>query len=166
MTLPRTMLAGMAGTRFQTCDIVELVGRVTTNDGRPAVRIEVEVRSSRGLEASAMTNADGRYQLKVSRLGQYQLGVNLTHTATQETPYSRWFYPGTEDPSAAAAIELQGRPDIRTYDFRLPVRQNERSIEDFVRMADGRPAPAASIVRIGQFTGCGGTGDSRYGWSF
>ncbi|MCZ2157117.1 MAG: carboxypeptidase-like regulatory domain-containing protein [Bryobacterales bacterium] len=127
---------------------LELVGRVTTDDGRPAARIEVEVRSSRGLEASAMTNADGRYQLKVSRPGQYQLGVNLTHTATRETPYPRWFYPGTEDPLAAAAIEFLGRPDTRAYDVVLPERLREREVEGFVWMADGRPAPAARLFAL------------------
>lgn len=127
---------------------LELVGRVTAKDGSPAARIEVEIRSARGQEASTMTDAYGRYQLKVSRSGEYQLGVNLTHTATLETPYPRWFYPGTEDPLAAATIEFLGRPDTRTYDFVLPAQQNERTIEGFVRMTDGRPAPAARLFAL------------------
>ncbi len=127
---------------------LELVGQVTTKDGRPAARIEVEVGSSRGLEASAMTDAEGRYQLRVSRPGLYQLGVNLTHTATRETPYPRWFYPGTEAPSAAANVEFLGRPDRRTYDFVLPERQKERELEGSVWMADGRPAPVVRLFAL------------------
>jgi hypothetical protein len=124
---------------------LQLAGQVKTNDGGPAARIEVGVRSSLGLEASAMTDAQGRYQLRVSRAGLYHLGVNLTHTATRETPYPRWFYPGTEDPSAAAAIEFSGKPESRTYDFVLPERQKERAVEGIVLMADGRPAPVARL---------------------
>jgi len=127
--------------------IPQLVGQVTTDDGRPAAGIAVEVVSPKGLEDSARTSADGRYRLSVWRPGPYKLGVNLTHTATQETPYPRWFYPGTEDPSAAATIESVGRPEHRVFDFVLPAQLKERRIEGIVRMTDGRPAPVV-LVRV------------------
>ncbi len=124
---------------------LELAGRVTTIDGRPAGRTEVELGSARGSEGSTMTDQEGRYALRIARPGTYQLGVNLTHSATRETPYPRWFFPGTDSPSAAAKIDFSGRPESRIYDFILPERLEERVLEGFVAMADGRPAP---VVRL------------------
>ena len=127
---------------------LQLSGQVTAHDGKPAARVEIEVLSARGLEDSAVTNADGRYQVNVSRPGQFQLGVNLSRTATRETPYPRWFYPGTENPSAAAQIEFSGRPESRTYDFVLPERLKTRDVQGFAWMADGRPAPLVRLIAL------------------
>lgn len=125
---------------------LRLVGRVTTKEGLPAARIEVEAQSSSGkLEASAMTDAQGKYELRVSRPGVYHLGVNLSHTPTRDTPYPRWFFPGTENQSSAAVIDFSGKPDIRNYDFALPDRQREREIEGIVLRSDGTPAPLARL---------------------
>jgi len=74
------------------------------------------------------------------------LGINLNHTPTRDTPYPRWFYPGTENQAAAAIINFSGKPDSRTYDFTLPDRQDERVIEGIVLTSEGRPMPRARVT--------------------
>lgn len=121
-------------------------GRVLTRSGLPAARIEVQFRSTQGsTDGSAMTGPDGHYELRIDRAGEYYLGVNLNHSPTQDAPYPRWFYPGTEDPAVAARIEFSGKPEVRTYDFSVPDPQAERVIDGVVLTADGQPRPRAVI---------------------
>src|ERR1035437_5376928 len=101
--------------------ILRINGRVTTGNSEPAARIEVQLRSTEDVPGdSAMTGPDGRYQLRIVKAGQYYLGINLNHTPTQDTPYPRWFYPGTDDLASATTIAFSGRPEMRTYDLTLP----------------------------------------------
>ena len=131
-------------TLFRT---LRIVGRVTTKDGLPAARVAVQVRStSDAFTDSRMTGPDGHYELPVTRPGQYYLGVNLNRTPTRDTPYLRWFYPGTDDQASAAVIEFSGKPDTRTYDFTLPDAQSERLIEGIVLTSDGLPMPNARVT--------------------
>ena len=95
---------------------------------------------------SAITGPDGSYQLRIVKAGQYYLGINLNHTPTRETPYPRWFYPGTDDPAAATKIVFLGRPEVRTHDFTLPDRQSERAIDGIVSRADGQPMPRTVVT--------------------
>lgn len=121
-------------------------GLVTTRSGLPAARIEVQVRSAQGAPASgAMTGPDGRFELRIDGPGEYYLGVNLNHTATRDSPYVRWFYPGTEDSAVAARVVFSGKPEARTYDFSLPDPQPQRVIEGITLQADGQPMPRAVI---------------------
>lgn len=109
-------------TLFRT---LRLTGRVTTKSGLPAARVEVQLRSSQDIPADGvMTDSDGHYEMGIVRAGQYYLGINLNHTPTRDTPYPRWFYPGTEDPALATRIDFSGRPAVRTYDFTLPDLQD------------------------------------------
>lgn len=126
---------------------LQITGRVRTRSGLPAARVEVQVRSIRDTPADgAMTDSDGHYKLRIVRAGQYYLGINLNHTPTRDTPYPRWFYPGTEDPVFATSIDFSGRPEVRTYDFTLPERQPERAIEGIVLKTDGQPMPRAVVT--------------------
>ena len=130
-------------TLFRT---LRIIGRVMTRDGLSAPGVEVQVRSTQETAGeSRTTGSDGRYELRVVRPGRYYLGINLNHSPTSDTPYPRWFYPGTEEQAAAAIIDFSGKPDIRTYDFTLPDRQNERVIEGIVLMSEGRPMPRARV---------------------
>jgi hypothetical protein len=126
---------------------LRLVGRVTKPTGEPAGRIEVQFRSiqdSRG--DGMMTGADGRYEIRIVRPGQYYLGVSLNHTPSRDTPYPRWFYPGTKDPAVATAIDFFGKPETRTYDFTLPDQQPRRTLDGFVVTRDGQPRPRAVVT--------------------
>ncbi|HEV3198856.1 MAG TPA: carboxypeptidase-like regulatory domain-containing protein [Bryobacteraceae bacterium] len=131
-------------TLFRT---LRITGRLMTRGGLPAARVGVELRSTADKPADgAVTDVDGHYTIRLVRPGQYFLGVNLNHTATRDTPYQRWFYPGTEDPASAARIEFSGRPEARTYDFTLPDRLPERAVEGVVLTKDGQPRPRAVVT--------------------
>jgi hypothetical protein len=84
-----------------------------------------------------MTDAGGRYEIRIVRPGRYYLGVSLKHTPSRDTPYPRWFYPGTDDPALATAIDFFGKPESRTYDFTLPDQQSRRRIDGFIVTPDG-----------------------------
>lgn len=127
--------------------VLRINGRVTTRNGEPAARIEVQTRSAQGVPGDgAMTDSDGRYQLRIIRPGQYLLGINLNHSPTQDTPYPRWFYPGTEDLAAAETIVFSGRPETRNLDLTLPERQPERTIDGTVTRLDGQPVPRTVVT--------------------
>jgi hypothetical protein len=78
------------------------------------------------------------WRTRINRPGRYYLGVNLNHTATRDTPYPRWFCPGTEDQALAGIIEFSGKQETRTYNFSLPERQSKRMIEGVISTVDGR----------------------------
>jgi hypothetical protein len=130
-------------TLFRT---LRISGRVVTLTGFPAARVQVEFRSVQGTyDDGRMTAADGSYELRIPRPGRYYLGVNLNHTATRDTPYPRWFYPGTADQALAAQIDFSGTPEDRKYDFALPDRQATRVIRGVVFGRDGQPTPRAVL---------------------
>jgi len=77
--------------------------------------------------------------------------VNLTHAPTRQIPYPRWFFPGTETPSAAASIEFTGRAESRIVDLILPESAKERVLEGFVSMADGPPGRLIQMFLVDSF---------------
>ena len=131
---------------------LQITGRITTKDGRPAARVDVHLRTTSQTEAeSSSTNSDGQFNLRITRPGQYYLGINLNHTATRETPYPRWFFPGTEDQALAGIIEFSGKQETRTYNLSLPERQSERVIEGIVSTVDGHPKTRARVAIYDSF---------------
>jgi hypothetical protein len=109
--------------------------------------VEVQAHPTSQIPAeSRMTNPDGYYELRIVRPGQYYLGINLNHAPTRDTPYPRWFYPGTEDQSAAAIINFSGKPASLTYDIALPDRQSEREIDGIVLTSEHSPMPRARVM--------------------
>jgi carboxypeptidase family protein len=109
-------------TLFRT---LRITGRVTTTSGLAGARVEIQLRSTQDTAVDeTMTDSDGRYELRIVRAGQYYLGINLNRTATPDSSYPRWFYPGTDDPALATRIEFDGKPEVRTYDFTLPDTQS------------------------------------------
>jgi hypothetical protein len=129
---------------------LRITGRVITRSGVPASRINVQFRSTDnkfGDGSSMVTDADGHYELRILRPGEYHLGINLNETATRYSPYPRWFHPGTGDPAAATKIDFLGRPETRVYDLTLPDPLPERTVDGAVVRADGQPA-ARSVVTV------------------
>jgi hypothetical protein len=128
---------------------LRITGRVTTRSGVPAPRIAVEFRSSDNKfgDGGRVTDADGHYELRILRPGEYRLGINLNHTATRYAPYPRWFHPGTEDPAAATTIDFSGTAETRVYDLTLPDPLPERTIDGVVVRLDGQPA-ARTVVTV------------------
>jgi hypothetical protein len=131
-------------TLFRT---LRISGHIMNRDGTPASRVVVELRSTSETAADGHTTTPaGYYEFRVVRPGQYYLGISLNHTPTRDTPYPRWFYPGTGNQAAAAIINFSGKPDAGTYDFTLPDRQNERIIEGIVLTSEGQPKPRARVT--------------------
>jgi hypothetical protein len=128
---------------------LRISGRVTTNSGQPASRIEVQFRSTQDQRGdSAMTDADGKYKLRIIKPGQYYLGINLNQAPTSYMPYPRWFYPGTSVPEQATVIDFVGKPEFRTFDLTLPGSQPERIISGIAVGADGRPVTRAVVSAL------------------
>lgn len=132
---------------------LRIKGRVVTRTGAPASRVHVEFRSTNNNfgSGSLATDADGRYELRILRPGEYNLGINLNETATQYSPYPRWFHPGTQDPVAATKINFSGRPETRVYDFILPEPLQERTIDGIVVRADGHAAAGSVVTAFDSF---------------
>jgi hypothetical protein len=68
---------------------------------------------------SAMIDKDGSYVLRNLAAGDYYLGVSLSRTPTLKQPYTRWFYPGTEDP-AGVCVHVSDNPEVHRLDLALP----------------------------------------------
>jgi hypothetical protein len=130
-----------------------VTGRILGKDGLPAAGVTIEAvprrpRNENDLPFpvdSSKTDTNGRYELRGLTTGDYYLGVSLGRTPSIENPYTRWFYPGTEDPAAAILVHVSDRPEKQAYDFALPPRQTPRMIEGKVIWPDGRPVANAQI---------------------
>jgi hypothetical protein len=129
-------------------------GRILTSDGLPASGLTIESvpirpRHENDLPMaadSATTDANGRYELRQLTTGDYYLGISISHSPTLENPYTRWFYPGTEDPTRAGILHVSDKPETHIFDLTLPVRQHDRVIQGRVFWPDGRPAEDANIL--------------------
>jgi hypothetical protein len=145
---PKIQLQGKGCKDVTLFRILRITGRVLAKNGLPANRVEVQLRSTDQKNANdgRMTDRDGRYELHITRPGQYRVGINLNHTPTRDTPYPRWFYPGSEYEAGAEIINFTGKPNVLTYDFALPDPQSERMIEGIVLMPDGKVLPRARVT--------------------
>lgn len=131
---------------------LRITGRVMTKTGAPASRVEVQFRSvDNKYSDGRRTDADGHYELSILRPGEYYVGVNLGHTALTDSPYPRWFHPGTEDAAAATKIEFSGRPETRVYDLTLPDPLPERTVSGIVVRADGQPTAHGVVTAFDSF---------------
>ena len=130
-----------------------VTGRVVATDGSPVAGVRVEAVRARPRQENerpyavdtSRTDANGRYELKNLQAGDYYLGTTLSSPPTKENPYTRWFYPGTEDPRAAVLIHVSDTPERQTFDLSLPDPQKPRVIEGKVIWPDGSPALNAPI---------------------
>jgi hypothetical protein len=130
-----------------------VMGRIFDKSGQPAPGVTVEAVPTRpryenelpmALD-SATTDAHGGYELRRLGTGDYYLGISLTLPVRLENPYTRWFYPGLEDPAAAGIVHVSEKPEVLRYDLTLPDRQRERTIQGTVYWPDGRPAEGARV---------------------
>ena len=130
-----------------------VTGRILTRDGLPAAGVAVEAVPTRPRHEnelpfaadSATTDANGRYELRRLTPGDYYLGISLSRSPTVNNPYTRWFYPGTEDATAAAIVHVSDQPGRQSFELTLPARQNPRAIEGVVVWPNGKPATNAKV---------------------
>ena len=128
-------------------------GSILAKDGRPAPGVTVEAVPTRPRNEnelpwaadSSTTDASGRYELRRLAAGDYYLGISLSRSPTLQSPYTRWFYPGVEDPAAAGIVHVSDRPEALRFDLTLPDTQRDRVIQGTVFWPDGRFAEGARI---------------------
>ena len=131
-------------------------GRVFTNEGLPASGVIVESVPLRPryendiptAADSSTTDANGRYELHHLATGDYYLGISLTRSPTLQNPYTRWFFPGTEEPTRAGILHVSDRPEAQLMDLAVPAQQHDRVIQGMVFWPDGRPAPGINIFVV------------------
>jgi hypothetical protein len=110
-------------------------GRVLTSDGRAAAGVQIQVRPIErpvwDQAESVTTDAEGNYEFRrFIQGGGYFLGVNLDHPPTLENPYTRWFFPGTNNLGVATPLYFGDAPETKYHDLMLPPRR-ERTACDF-----------------------------------
>lgn len=104
-------------------------GRAVDADGRPLTglrvwlispELDVSVRANLMHSMWVITNEDGSFELTNVPQGRYQLVVNLTGDADDNTyGYGRTFHPGVKEQAQASVIELGGGEWLTVQDFRL-----------------------------------------------
>jgi hypothetical protein len=128
-------------------------GRIFERDGRPASGVTVEAVSMRPRTEndlphaadSGTTDANGRYELRHLTTGDYYLGISLSRSPTLENPYTRWFYPGSEDPGSAGIVRISDKPEVLRFDLTVPDAQHDRLIHGTVVWPDGRLAERVNV---------------------
>jgi hypothetical protein len=128
-------------------------GRILTRDCLPAAGVSVEAVPTRPRHEndlpmaadSSTTDGDGRYELRHLTTGGYYLGISLSRSPTLQNPYTRWFYPGTEDPATAGILHVSDKAEVLRFDLTLPVPQHDCVIQGAVFWPDGRFAEGVNI---------------------
>jgi hypothetical protein len=128
-------------------------GLILGKDGRPAAGVTVEAVPRRPkyenelpfASDSSTTDENGRYELRHLTTGDYYLGISLSRSPTLQNPYTRWFYPGSEDPAAAAIVQVSDKAEVLRFDLTVPDRQHDRMISGTVFWPDGRIAEGVNI---------------------
>jgi hypothetical protein len=131
-----------------------VTGRVLTAEGEPAVGVRIETVPLRPrheydwpmASESATTDANGRYEIRYLPTGDYYLGISIAHAPNSRSPYTRWFYPGSESPMQAAIVRSRDFPESQSFDLALPPPQHERDIQGSVHWSDGRPAAEIDVL--------------------
>jgi hypothetical protein len=129
-------------------------GRLLGKDGLPVSGVTVEAVPTKPryqndlpwAADSATTDENGRYELRHLPTGDYYLGVSLSRTPTLQSPYARWFYPGSEDPAVAGIVHVSDKPEALRFDLTLPEQQHDRVISGTVFWPDGRAAEGVNIL--------------------
>jgi Carboxypeptidase regulatory-like domain len=137
-------------------------GRVFNWDGKPApltlvtlldaskLKTLAESAALAGLPSppaspSAWADAEGRFEFKNLQSGEYYLGVNLDRPPSKSSPYTRYYYPGTDDRETARTIRVPEDATIIDADLPLPPEQAERTLSGVVVWPDGTPAVKATL---------------------
>jgi 5-hydroxyisourate hydrolase-like protein (transthyretin family) len=128
-------------------------GRIFDKKGQPASGVTIEAVSMRPLHEndiphaadSSTTDGNGRYELRGLTTGDYYLGISISRSPTLQNPYTRWFYPGVEDPAAAGIVHISDKPEVLRFDLTLPDAQHDRLVQGTVVWPDGRLAEGVSI---------------------
>lgn len=114
--------------------------------GRPLSGVKVQARAAgEGDTREARTSASGHYEITGLSPGAYAVGVNLTVPPSLESPYLRWFAPGTADRARAALVELTPGERKAIAPIRMPAPLQEVTLAGCVVGPDQRPTTEVSV---------------------
>ena len=131
-----------------------IAGKVIGANGLPAANIQVELVPRRPTHvnqlpfpvADTRTAADGSYELRNLKPGEYYLGINLVRTPSANMPYTPHFYPGADDSDHAAVVIVGEHAGSVIHNFPIPAPLKQQRVEGFVYGPDLRPVEKAQIV--------------------
>jgi hypothetical protein len=149
-----------------------VTGRVTNDAGDPIVGIDVTLLrvtynpgGARSFNpfAATRTNDLGEYRLYWVTPGRYYLGASSSQLSTGRLPnsnellddvYGTMYYPGTSDPSAAAAIDVRPGSELSGMDFRMRFQQTYHVRGRVIDSRTGQsPRKATVFIVSRQFNG-------------
>ena len=140
---------GWANRGFYAVIDSSISGRVIGPDGNPVNNAIVELMSSNKAgfwsDKSAMSDSQGRFELRDVAPGAYLLGVNITEAPGKNRPYPPTWYPNAATRQSAAIIEMEPGQKLSGYKITISHRLAERTIEGTVLWPDGRPAAKADV---------------------
>lgn len=131
-------------------------GKVVDVMGRPVPRISIhlypfsekpEFHSLGGQIAG--TDAEGNYEYKSVKQGEYFLGVNLGQMASFSVPFDATFFPGSSSIKNATVISLAQNQQLSLSALKLPPRSVECIITGRLLWADGSPVYPSTTSATG-----------------
>jgi len=128
-------------------------GRVIDPDGKPLAGVEVAVAPN--ITANeALTDAEGRFELKDTRPGSYILIARppASDKPGQASEASRTamvttYYPSVADKSLAQQIVFGGQPDFGGYEIRMQTAPVYR-VRGIVLDEEGKPSPGTELTLV------------------
>jgi uncharacterized surface anchored protein len=154
---------GCANIRFWAQPDNRIVGRVVEADGtipkkvrlvlvdaaqkdrNPSMRDEV---ATAYFDAKNEWNKDGRFEFGWSDTvepGEYLLGVNISDSPDEDTPYAPTYYPGVEDRAQATVLTVGLGTVIDDIVFQLPPKLRKHTVRGVIVWPDGRPITNAEV---------------------
>ena len=140
---------GWANVGFSADYDSSISGRVIGPDGNPLNNAVVELmpfnKTGPWSDKSAISDSQGRFELRDVAPGAYLLGVNITEAPKMDRPYPPTWYPNADTRQSAAIIEMEPGQKLSGYEIAISRRLAERTIEGTVFWPDGRPAANADV---------------------
>lgn len=154
---------GCVNVRFWAQPDNRIVGRVIEADGAIPKKVTlVLIEAARKDDKSSTRNEvatvyfdpknewnkDGRFEfgwISTIEPGEYLLGVNISDSPDEDTPYAPTYYPGVRDRAQATVLRLGLGTVIDDIVFQLPPKLRNHTIRGVIVWPDGRPVRNAEV---------------------
>lgn len=154
---------GCANVGFWAQPDNRIVGRVIEADGKIPQKVKLVLVEAAQKDNKSSThdevatayfdtknewNKDGRFEFGWSDTvepGEYLLGVNISDSPDEDTPYAPTYYPGVRDRAQATVLKVELGTVIDDIVFQLPPKLRKQKIRGVVVWPDGRPVANAEV---------------------